>query len=449
MLTPPANPWPRFAERNAAHRRARRVRVGVVAGFLAAVVGIQTNVIPLPGWVPGIAVAAPSSTLAHGPTRGSLAADEEWLSGVRRQVTDRPDPDGLWKVVNRDAIRVVYADEVPGNRLALVLVPLRLGLITTWNLILFEGPPGASPGDMIEVANDHVDIPVWTRMTGDATNGGTAVVIGPPGSTIAISSGYTYSPEGTVQHRQLATAVNDGVGVASVPASPDYPVVTTRVTSNGKLTYEGPVHGGWTPDPNLHASPEATDAMLAAAARNARGPALDRAILARFVNHALSDSRLSARDVALRLHWSGTVNGQPAALFMIQPEGGGVLAYVMHGDTTRLQKDLRLLLPADGADQRPIAWRMHAEGLETRTNQVMVVAPSNAATVAITIDGGAPIPVTLDASGYGTTEVPPSEPATVTAFAADGTTLASTPVPQFETDTGGLPGDSPQTRIVE
>ena len=44
-------------------------------------------------------------------------------------------------MADRDAIRVLYASDVPGHRLALVLVPLRLGLITSWQLIWYDGRP--------------------------------------------------------------------------------------------------------------------------------------------------------------------------------------------------------------------------------------------------------------------------------------------------------------------
>lgn len=127
---------------------------------------------------------------------------------------------------------------------------------------------------------------------------------------------------------------------------------------------------------------------------------------------------------------------------------GGVIAYVIHGDTTGWRTDLRLLLPADGAEQRPIAWRMRAEGRDTRTDRVNVVAPPGAATVVVTAMAGTPTLVTLDASGFGTTTVPPDRPAIVTAHTAEGTVLMSTPVPAFETNSGGLPGASTNTRIT-
>jgi hypothetical protein len=442
------DPWPRFDQREGAHRRARRVRGVVAAGVLAAAVGIQTNVVPLPGWAPGIAVASPWSALAKTPMRGGLATDAAWLASFRRQIKGVREPEGLWKVANRDAIRVVYADDVPGHRVALVLVPLRLGLITDWHLTWYVGPAGAAAGGMEESGGTEPNEPVATWMESDASSGGVAVVVGPAGSTVTISSGWSYSPKGVVEHRQTTSSDGNGIGVAVLPPSGLAPGVTTRVTRDGKEVYAGPVYGGWAGSDDAIASQEPTDAMLAAAGQGARGPGLDRAVLASFVSVALQDSRLAAGDVTVRLRWSGTVDGQPAGLFTVQPSGGGVLAYAMHGSATSARTDLRLLLPAAGAEQRPIAWRMRAEGKDDRTDRVIVVAPAGAATVSITAAGGTAAPVALDAAGFGTTTVPPDQAATVTSFAAGGSFLSSTPVPPFENDSSGLPGDTPKTRVV-
>ncbi|GIJ12502.1 hypothetical protein ACFFMR_02665 [Micromonospora andamanensis] len=445
------DPWPRFVQREGAHRRSRRVRAGVVAGLLVAAVGIQTNLIPLPGWIPGIAVASSASPLAEGPTRGSLAADRAWLDGLRGQVKDLQDPEGLWRITDRDAIHVAYASDVPGRRVALVVVPLRLGVITASELIWFIGPPGAEPEQMEQGGNQGADTAVATWMESDATDGGVAVVVGPAGSTVTISSFTGYSPKGVVEHRQLSSSTGTGVGVAAVPPARTVggPALTARVTNGDTVIHDGEIGGGWSGDADMSASQEPTDEMLSVAVRDAQGPVIDRAVLAVFVGSALRDSRLSAQDVTIRLRWSGSINDKPAALFTIQPKGGGVIAYAMHGDDTGWRTDLRLLLPADGAAQRPIAWRMRAEGKDTRTDRVIVVTPPGTATATITVRDGAPTAVTLDASGSGTTTVAPNQPATVTALAADGTTLASTPVPAFETNMGGVPGSTMNTRIIQ
>ena len=120
----------------------------------------------------------------------------------------------------------------------------------------------------------------------------------------------------------------------------------------------------------------------------------------------------------------------------------------MHGTADSFRNDLRLLLPAAGVDRRPIAWRMRAEGKDDRTGQVIVVAPAGAARVSLTEAGAAPVPVVLDPGGSGIATLAPDTTASVTAYAADGSVLGSTPVPAFETNSGGIPGDDLKTRVV-
>ena len=120
----------------------------------------------------------------------------------------------------------------------------------------------------------------------------------------------------------------------------------------------------------------------------------------------------------------------------------------MHGSAESYRRDLRVLLPAAGVDDRPIAWRMRADGKDDRTDQLIVTAPPGAARVELTTAGAAPVPVALDADGFGTTTLAGAAEASVTAYRADGTVLARTPVLPFETDSGGIPGDDLKTRIV-
>ncbi|MEK8109749.1 hypothetical protein NKG94_45490 [Micromonospora sp. M12] len=67
----PEDPWPGFARRERRHQRTRLVRTAVAAAVGVVLVGVQTNVVPLPGWAPGIAVAAAPTALLDGPPRGA------------------------------------------------------------------------------------------------------------------------------------------------------------------------------------------------------------------------------------------------------------------------------------------------------------------------------------------------------------------------------------------
>lgn len=264
---------------------------------------------------------------------------------------------------------------------------------------------------------------------------------------MSISDSVTYSAAGVVVHHRAATSDRSGVGTAVLPPSAAMPPVTTRVTDGGRVVYAGPLYGSWSGVAADGVNQEPTAGMLVEIAKGARGPALDPAILKSFVTGALTDSRLSLPDVAIHLRWTGQVNGQPAALITVQPAGGGVLAYAFHGSATSSREDLRLLLPAAGADARPIAWRMRAEDRDNETDRVIVVAQSGTSAT-VTVGGGAPAPVALNPDGFGTTTVRPDVQALVTAYAADGSPIATTPVPELENDSSGLPGDTPLTRIV-
>lgn len=434
----PPDVWAGFAKRERAHRRSRRVRHAVAAVALAAAVGVQTSIVPLPGWAPGIAIAGGPTALINNPTRGSLAGDTAFLDGMRREIKDVRDPDALWKVGDRSKIKFVYAADVPGRRLSLALVPLRFGFMTDWSLIWYEGPAGAPPAQMLEGARSDGGDTVVTSMTGSATEPGLAIVIAPPGSTISISRGFSYTAAGRLARDPLAVFPG-GLAEFVVEPAPFDPGITASVVQGGVTLFHGPLSGGWsggTSDPQ-----EPTDAVVNRALGSST---FDRTTFQRWVGSALHDARLPVAGTAVKLRWTGTVNGAPAALLTLQPRGGGVLAYAFHGQPDSYRLDLRLLLPAAGADRRPIAWRMRAEGKDDRTDQLIITAPSEAARMTLTVAGSAPVPVTSSGA-----TLAPDASASVSAYAADGSLLGTTPVPPFETNSGGLPGDDLKTRIVE
>ncbi|MCX5068222.1 hypothetical protein OOJ91_20485 [Micromonospora lupini] len=451
-LDVPQDPWPGFARRERRHQRTRLIRTAVAAAVGVALVGVQTNVVPLPGWAPGIAVAAAPAALLDAPPRGALAGDQAWLDTLRARIsTDPPvsagNPLSGWKVGDRDRIRLVYGSDQPGHRVALVAVPLRFGLLTKETLVWYVGPAGAGAKQMRYAGHSEgVGDPVMTLMQADPDRGGFAVVVGPAESTVTISGDPRYTPRGTLEYQDLARADGSGVGFAVLPTAPlrNEPVV--RVSRGGHVLYQGGLGGG----PYAAIVPTEMDVLLTAARRGARGTPPDDANLRNFIESALLNSRLPAAGTMVRVRWSGSGHGQAATLLTVQPAGGGVIAYVMHGDDrTGWSVDLRLLLPAEGADERPVGWRIRADnGTRTPTDQVRVIAPPDAARVTVTVDGAPPTTVTLDASKAGTTRIPPHQPATLTAYSTDGSVLGTTPVPPVEADMSGLPGDSPATRVT-
>jgi hypothetical protein len=441
----PPDPWTGFAARERTHRRSRRVRLAVAAAAVTAAVGVQTNVVPLPGWAPGIAVAGRETALTNSPTRGSLAGDLAWQRAMRHEVKDVQDPDALWKVSDRKRIKFVYAGDIAGHRFALMLVPLRFGFITDSMLTWYEGPAGAAPGQMIDGSREDGGDTVVTYTDSAGDRPGLVIVVAPTGSTVSISPGFSYSAAGRVERLPPVTSEpGSGLGVLELPPAPYDPGVTGTVVQGERTLFDGTLSGGWS-DGSGAGAQEVTDAMTDAALA---GHSFDRAALREWLSAALHNARLPASGTTLAVRWTGVVDGAPAVLFTLHPRGGGVLAYAMHGRADSWRQDLRVLLPAAGADQRAIAWRMRAEGKDDRTDQLRVVAPAGAARVDLVVAGGAPVPVALDASGGGAATLPPGAAASVVAYRADGSLMSTTPVTPFETSSGGIPGSDLKTRIV-
>ncbi|MGC4758308.1 hypothetical protein [Micromonospora trifolii] len=451
----PEDPWPGFARRERRHQRTRLARTALAAAVGVALVGVQTNVVPLPGWAPGIAVAATPTALLDAPPRGALAGDRAWLEALRARISADPPvridaPVGVWKVGDRDRIRLIYGSDQPGHRVALVAVPLRFGLLTREALVWYVGPAGASAQQMRYGGHSEGDDdPVMTLMQAYPDRAGFAVAVGPPESTVTISGDPRYTSRGTVEYQDIARADGGGVGLAVLPPEPLPHEPVVRVSHGERVFFQGGLGGG--PYAGLDPTGPEMDALLTGARRPDRGAPLDDANLRTFVHTALQDSHLPAAGTTVRVRWSGREHGQAGALFTVQPAGGGVIAYAMHGDErTGWWTDLRLLLPAEGAERRPIGWRVRAEdGARPPTGEVRVIAPPDAARVTVTVGGAPPATVALDASNAGTTRVPPDEAATLTAYSRNGQVLGTTPVPPVETDSsaGGLPGDSPATRV--
>ncbi|MET7373960.1 hypothetical protein [Micromonospora arida] len=452
----PEDPWPGFARRERRHQRTRLMRTALAAVIGVALVGVQTNVVPLPGWAPGIAVAATPTALLDAPPRGGLAGDEAWLDTLRTRISADPPvridaPVGAWKIGDRDRIRLIYGSDQPGHRVALVAVPLRFGLLTREALVWYVGPAGAGAQQMRYGGhNEGDDDPVMTLMQAYPDRAGFAVAVGPPESTVTISGDPRYTSRGIVEYQDIARADGGGVGFAVLPPEPLPHEPVVRVSRGDRVYFQGGLGGG--PYAGIDPTGPAMDALLTGARRPARGTPLDDADLRNFVHTALQNSHLPAVDTTVRVRWSGREHGQAAALLTVQQAGGGVIAYAMHGDDrTGWWIDLRLLLPAEGADRRPIGWRVRTEdGARPSTGQVRVIAPPDAARVTVTVGGAPPATVVLDGSNAGTTRVPPDQPATFTAYSRDGGVLGTTPLPPVETDrdAGGLPGDSPATRVT-
>ncbi|MBL7261344.1 hypothetical protein [Paractinoplanes lichenicola] len=439
------NPWPGFERRERKHRNRRRTALAGMAAVVAAGAGVQAGVIPLPGWAPGIQVAGFNAVLADGPVRGSLAGDKAFLEAMRQQFQDVEDPDETWRIADRGKIEFVYAADVGDTRLVLAVVPLRFGFLEDNALIWYDGPAGAPASRMTEGGRTDAGDTVVTYSQRSAEKPGPLVVVAPAGTTVSVSEGFRYTPEGRVEHAP-AQVQKAGTGLAELvlPPAPKPPETKVTVTDGADVLFEGGASTGWSSNKDYR-----PDEFSAATVTEALGDrTFDRATITRWANSALQDGRLSAEGTALTVRWTGTVNGQPAALLTVQPRGGGVLAYAFHGSADSYRQDLRLLLPAQGVTERPIAWRMRADGKDDKTNQVVVVGAAGTRRLTLQVGSAQPVELTPDATGAATTSAPPQAEARVTAYGETGVDLGTTPVPMFEYDSGGLPGDTPKTRVV-
>ncbi|GAB2614899.1 hypothetical protein Aab01nite_27060 [Paractinoplanes abujensis] len=439
------NPWPGFQQRERRHKLRRRTALAGVAAVVAAAGGVQAGVVPLPGWAPGIAVAGFNPVLNQGPVRGSLAGDKAFLEAMRQQFQDVQDPGETWRIADRNQIDFVYAADVGDTRLVLAVVPLRFGFLEDKSLIWYDGPAGAPASKMTEGGRTDAGDTVVTYSQRSAEKPGVLVVVAPAGTTVAVSEGFRYTAEGRVEH-DPAKVQQPGTGLTEMvlPPAPKPPESKITVTDGADVIYEGGAATGWSSSRDYR-----PDEFSAATVTKALGGrTFDRETIVRWANSALQDARLGAEGTRLEIRWTGTVNGQPAALLTVQPRGGGVLAYAFHGKASAYRQDLRLLLPAANVTERPIGWRLRAENSDDKTDQVIVVGPAGTERLTLQLGSAAPTQLTADATGAATTSAPPQEEARVTAYGKDGVELGTTPVPMFEYDSGGLPGDTPKTRIV-
>jgi hypothetical protein len=448
-VTAETDPWAAFSTRERRHRRqraARRTVVGVAgAGLVAA---LALGVVPLPAALPAIPVdpAAGSSLLQDAPTRGSLAGNTAWLAGLRQAVSGHDDGDGEWRVVDRKGIRIVFAGDVPGGRVALATVRYRHGVLEDTQMIWLDGPVGARPDQMSEKSNqDPVD--VAATMSGSAEAPGYLVVVAPPGSTVttSISPGATYAADGTIDRHWRSAGGRDGVAIVTVPASQRAPVAVAKVVRHGRTLFDRQVDLSWGSDNSVDPLPVKA-AVVRWALDGARGPGIDQALAATFVTNALDDARLDRRRTPFSIEWTGRVAGMPAALIELRPENGGRLFYAVHGTAATSWTDLRLLVPAAGAQTRPLPWRIWGDDEKTPLG-LGVYVPAGAARADLVVDGTAR-PLTLDSSGFALLDAPAAgSRVVVRSYRAGDELIGETTLPVPPVDTGGLPGDDPATRL--
>lgn len=451
------DPWTRYIVARRSSTRRRRVRrAGLTLAAAAAVAGVMLNAIPVPSVIPVVPVGPTSSDslLWDEPTRGSLARDDAWLAGLRAAVRDVSEVEGVWRVAGRDRIRLIFAGDVGDQRLALVVVPLRLGVIEVQESMWYVGKVGAAARDM-EQGGNFGELPdVVTTMEGDE-DGGELVVVAPTGTRIETSLAASFGADGRL-HRDWAVAADEsGVALVDLPGASDAPPVVVRVRAGGDVVYSGPVMDYTWGDEGAEETrrDSISDADLDAALAAGRGRSLDRELARAWVDIALHETRTPADQATVRIPWSGNIRGKAAALVTVQPDGGGVVAFGFHGDQEFLSYDLHLLMPADGAYTRPIAWRLRPAGSdqparEIEATTVVVVAPAGTERAELVQDGNV-TPLDLSADGSATLRAGTADEILVRAYDAKGDLFGETSVAPLTDSSAGLPGEDRATRLVD
>jgi hypothetical protein len=223
------------------HRQYRRHRaalvgVGLAVALLFGTVPVLRGVLPAVGRSDTAAPAAsPLPSLYDLPVRGSLAGDRAWLTDVAAlpwRENAAVDPDTVPPI---DSHRVLYAADVAGTRVALVMGEEGALLSSAW----FTGPAGANPHEMAQAAWSVRAYPDDPLMLLDDVGGpAVLVVVSRPGDEIEYTSGRTVSAAGDQADVDVALTAEDGVASASVPRPVGYPMsVSVRVVRDGQEVY--------------------------------------------------------------------------------------------------------------------------------------------------------------------------------------------------------------------
>lgn len=326
-----------------AHRRSRRRTAVLSAGLAAVLVAVLVPVgLSLLGPGADRAVTPPSvpeADIFGVPTRGSLAADPDFLEALRELPWTMPDlPVGPDDPPVPDppieTRRVVFAGDVAAGRWALVVgqntaqptgeaadpdLQTDLGSISDLAALWFVGPPGATPEQM-----QMVSVPrgISADQPASLYNGATGalVVIAAPGDVIEISTRPEVAADGSVTRNYVDAGDPDGVAVAIVEPNPynGMPAVQYRVNRAGRLVAEQGPDGYNDPYGTGIAPTAQLDYLRVPLAVFSEGPPTDRE--QQVAAEILGEYGLAADQVELRVHYVGPLpgpSGAPAELIVL------------------------------------------------------------------------------------------------------------------------------------
>ncbi|GLY19928.1 hypothetical protein Kisp01_69420 [Kineosporia sp. NBRC 101677] len=439
-------PYPAFLQRERKNRRTRRIRVASVVAAVVAVVGAAANVQALgagsddhsaPASEPERpSLVIPGRALVDSPLRGSLAKNEKFLNAMLPEVAEQ----------GREA-KLLYASDVGDWRLVLAYVAAPSASLDDEpteesSLSWFTGPRGASAKQLDKTQGAPGDRPAsaQTDVSNDAE--GIAVVVGPVGYSVELTNSVEahYTAQGKVERGGVFARSKEESGIVErvVPPTAVMPSITATLNKDGKSF---PVESDGMTWEETGVSQEAYTAKAKAALGDSK---FDAGLLGVWVKDSLASAALPLEGTKVRVRYAGKFRGQKLGVFTLQQPGQGVLAFAHFNGPASSGVSLQLLLPAEGADSRPIAY--HPQEQDGPSDETIVVAPEGAARVTVTVEGEEPVEVDLK-SGIGMVTVDPAREATATAYATGGSKMGSTPVRALAPFQENI-GDSPETRVV-
>jgi hypothetical protein len=434
----------------ARHRAQRRQTIGITA--LAAVVAAVVLAVPtvLGGSSPA-PISATNATVDPspavdpftGPTRGSLAGDTSFVEGVRQlpwtsddfSSTDTPD-------APLETRRVVFAGEVGGARLALVIgentarpqppnddpeLQTDLAALSEMALAWFVGPTGATPNQMALATLPHGSAPYGgaAALFDEAT--GALVIVGAPGDQIAISQRPEVAADGTAGRNFQPVDAPDGVLTLALPAgSTSGQALTYRVTRGVE---------SWTTGPDTVGGADSRPDIPVTWLRPAPAPSPTDTVLTAEPELILGRVGLPPDDVAFSVVWAGDVPAPaetPARVHLLSatlPSGAVFIETLLSLDRggvvggSTCGSELRRTGPP--LLEQTFVVRCDVTDMSERSDVIsslVVVAPPSAATVRL-VDGNG-TELSRHPLVDGVAVVPaPDEVSAVETLDADGTSL--------------------------
>ncbi|GAB3274867.1 hypothetical protein [Kineosporia babensis] len=481
----PVDPYASFLRREEQNRRSRRIRTGVVALVVAGVVGVsgavglnladrsersspsdgmhgQENWVPVPeptGSDSPEDIAAATEALLDSPVRGSLAGDQEWLERMRTYVAGEAAArlrENVVRPVEEKDVQFLYAGEIGNTRQVAAYVPATTkGGNDASRVYWFQGEAGEDRvkqmmyGTSADPIGDATAAFRWEYSANDED--GYLLALGPVGSTVTAGTELTFRADGTATRTIESGQEGSGLLELVVPPQPggraDIAVTITRdgetrnITSGTLTSGMGGLDGRVFQDVVDEAMGERTAEQV----WGERGPT-DLPPTANWLRESLTEANLSLDSAGLEIPWAGLIDGEPALVFTVQAPGEGVLAFAWRGTLGSLDRnDYRVLMPAQGAAQRPIAYRLATlEG--EQTNGINVIAPPGTVRLELKADGQDAQSLDLDESRRAEAELDPQQAATVTAYDEAGDEIGSAPVLPFAGK--GSVGEAEGTRLV-